>query len=653
MRLATLLFITLFPLSPVFGVNWLPVDPEHLTLKTPKVDKNADAEAIFWDVRVEDDAQGGSPKSVLSHYIRIKIFTDRGRESQATVSIASAGRTSISNVAGRTIKPDGTILELRKDAVLDKMAAKFSGVKLRTKSFAMPGVEPGAIIEYQWKENRNDQLANYVRLYFQRDIPVWQVRYHVKPLTNPFFPYAMRYRPFQLQTARFVPEQGGFFLATVSDMPAFREEPRMPPEDEVMAWMLIYYSEDKNLQGDKYWQTVGKEVHQNFKSSTKVNDAVRKAAQTAIGDSADPEDKLARLVEYCRTSVKNVRSESAGLTAQEREAAKDNKSPSDTLKHGVGTGYDINMLFAALASAAGFEVRVAKLADRSDKFFERNFLDSYFLRAYDIAVKVGDNWRFFDPASSYVRPGMLRWQEEGVPALICDPKEPVFVNTPMSGPEKSVTRRVAKLLLSDDGTLAGDIEVSYTGHAEVTQKFALAGISPQKREEDLVERIKGRLSTAEVSNVRMEDAADLAKPFKLAYRIKVPGYAQRTGKRLFLQPAFFQRNIGAMFITSERQHPIYFNYPWSEDDEVSIRLPEGWEMDLAEAPSPGKFAQVGSYDVRLGSDGKSLLYTRKLRFGENGSILFAARSYSALKNAFDFVHQQDSHTVSLKQAAAK
>ncbi len=498
MRAATLLLVTIFPLSPVFGVNWLPLDPEHLALKTPKVDKAADAEAIFWDVRVEDDAQGGSPKSVLSHYIRIKIFTDRGRESQSTVSIESAGKTSISDVAGRTIKPDGTILELKKDAVLDKMAAKIGGVKLRTKSFAMPGVEPGAIIEYQWKENRNDQLANYVRLYFQRDIPVWQVRYHVKPLTNLFFPYAMRYRPFQLQTARFLPEQGGFFLATVSDVPAFREEPRMPPEDEVMAWMLIYYSEDKNLQGDKYWQTVGKEVHQN---STKVNDAVKKAAQTAIGDASAPEDKLARLVEYCRASVKNVRYESSGLTAQEREAAKDNKSPSDTLKHGVGTGYDINMLFAALASSAGFEVRVAKLADRRDKFFERNFLDSYFLRAYDIAVRVGDNWRFFDPASSYVRPGMLRWQEEGVPALICDPREPVFVNTPMSGPEKSVTRRVARLQLSDDGTLAGDVEVSYTGHSEVSQKLAFAGISPQKREEDLVDRIKGRLSRG--SNQRL------------------------------------------------------------------------------------------------------------------------------------------------------
>ncbi len=151
----------------------------------------------------------------------------------------------------------------------------------------------------------------------------------------------------------------------------------------------------------------------------------------------------------------------------------------------------------------------------------------------------------------------------------------------------------------------------------------------------------------------MEDAGDLAKPFKLAYRIKVPGYAQRTGKRLFLQPAFFQRNLEAMFTTSQRQHPIYFNYPWSEDDEVTIRLPEGWELDMAEAPSPGKFAQVGSYDVRLGSDSGSLVYTRKLRFGENGLILFAARSYPALKNAFDFVHQQDSHTVSLKQAAAK
>ena len=40
---------------------------------------------------------------------------------------------------------------------------------------------------------------------------------------------------------------------------------------------------------------------------------------------------------------------------------------------------------------------------------------------------------------------MLRWQEEGQQALITDPKQPVWVDTPMSTADKSLVKRNAKL----------------------------------------------------------------------------------------------------------------------------------------------------------------------------------------------------------------
>ena len=40
------------------------------------------------------------------------------------------------------------------------MVVKVSGLKLRTKTFAFPGIEPGAIIEYKWKEVSLNSSAN-------------------------------------------------------------------------------------------------------------------------------------------------------------------------------------------------------------------------------------------------------------------------------------------------------------------------------------------------------------------------------------------------------------------------------------------------------------------------------------------------------------
>src|SRR2546423_15715950 len=64
--------------SALAGDEWKPVDPADLALKAPVVEADADAEALFWEVRVADDATGGDLRTALNHHIRIKILHERG-----------------------------------------------------------------------------------------------------------------------------------------------------------------------------------------------------------------------------------------------------------------------------------------------------------------------------------------------------------------------------------------------------------------------------------------------------------------------------------------------------------------------------------------------------------------------------------------------
>jgi hypothetical protein len=634
--------------------DWKPVDPADLALKTPIVEKDADAEAIFWEVRLSDDVESGTPRTVLRHYVRIKVFSERGREAQSKIDIPFFGNWKIEDVAARTIKPNGSIVELKKEDVLERTIEKLSGVKIKAKSFAMPGVEPGSIIEYRWKETRNDRLANYIRLYFQRDVPVQLVKYYIKPLSLPGFEYGMRAQRFNCATTPFTKEKDGFYSVTMSKVPAFHEEPRMPPEDTVRPWMLIYYSKETDLKGEKFWQEYGKQTYSDYKSLMKVNDDVKIASAAAIAEATTPEEKLEKLFEFCRAKIKNTNDDAAGLTADDRAKLKENKSPGDTLKRGMGTGRDIDMLFAALAIAAGFDARVVRLSDRSDTFFDKEFPDDYFIQTYDIAVKVGDQWRFYDPASTYVPLGMLRWQEEAQQALLSDPKQPVWLETPLSSPDKSKVKRSAKLKLSDDGTLEGDAHIEYYGHLGVFHKEWNDEDSPAQREETLRDIVKKQMSTAEVTDIKIENITDPLKPFVYSYHIRVPGYAQRTGKRVFLQPEFFQHGVEPLFSGSERRYPVYFNYPWSEEDAVTIDLPAGFSLDNADAPAPFRVGPLSEYNGTMGitQDGTQMVYKRKFFFGGGGAIVFPVTTYSDLKSYFDSVHQADNHTVTLKQSAA-
>ena len=651
------LFVCLLSLAPIFAVpvweDWKPIDPAELSLKNSTVEKEADAEGLFWEVRIDDNPDGNL---IFNHYIRVKVFTERGRESQSRIDLEYGKmwgtEIKIKDIAARTIKPDGSIVELKKEDIFERTIAKASGLKIQARSFAMPAVEPGCILEYRWKEIRVRSDADYLRLQFQRDIPVRRVSYLVKPYQYPNASFNSL--TMQGTSSPWVKEKNGFYSTTMTNMPAMKEEVRMPPEDQVKTWMLVYYMSDNTpTEPTKYWSDIGKRFYDRTKGLIKPNDDVKQMAAQLVADAKTDDEKLERLFEFCRTKIKNSSNDASGLTAEERAKLKDNKNPSDTLKRGVGTGGDVDLLFAALASGAGFDARIVLAPDRGDLFFNKNLPNAYFVFPRMIAVNAGGTWKFFNPGYNHLPFGMLRWQEEGEQALITDPKQPVWVDTPMTSHEKSKIQRRAKLKLSEDGTLEGEVRIEFTGHSAIGRKETLDAKSETERETDLKDDIKAQISAAEVTNIKIENVLDHTKPLVYSYNIRIPGYAQRTGKRLFVQPAFFQYGGRPLFASATRKHPIYFHYPWSEDDQVHIDVPPGYKLDNADAPAPFGSGKVSEYKPHLAvtSDAKTLVYKRMFFFGGAGSVLFPVETYPVIKSYFDQLHKQDSHSIALKQAA--
>ena len=626
------------------GDDWRPLDPAELALKTSTVEKDADAEALFWEVRLDDSQL---EEFSLKNYIRIKVFTERGKESQSRVDLPFLGSTRIKDIAARVIKPDGSILELKKDDVFEKTIVNANGLKLKAKSFALPGIEPGAIVEYRWREVIPGGSANNLRIQFRRDIPVGNVTYFLKPFQG------MRYLPFNLGETKFVKDKDGFFKFTVTNLPAFREEPRTPPENQLRSWVFLYFSDDTKLSPDNYWKNFGKAAFDGMKDSMKVDGEVKSAVATIIGDASNEEEKLRRIYDFCRTKIKNVSDDAAGLTDDEKKKLKDNKSPGDTLKRSQGTGSDIDHLFAALAKAAGFEAYFALSGNRDDLFFSKNLSNAYFLRSSFVAVKVGEKWEFFSPAEMYTEFGMLGWPEEAQEALVLDPKEPFWVRTPMAGPERSLEKRTGKFRLLDDGTIEGDVRIEYTGHLGFEKKEYNDDDSPAEREETLRSIVKKQMSTAELSEIKIENVTDPLKPFTYSYHLRVPGYAQRTGKRLFLQPGVFEHGTGSLFASTNRKYDVYFHYPWSEQDHITIELPSGFTLDNADAPpniTPELTQRICAQQIKIGTDGHFIIYDRSFFFGGGGHILFPVSSYAAMKHLFDMISQSNDHTITLKQS---
>lgn len=650
-------FFTAFSLGQ--DKTWRPVSQQELDLKAAVAEPEAEAEAIFWDVWIDDsDSDGFS----MRHYVRVKVFTERGREKYSKVDIPYIRGLKIKELAARVVRADGTSVEIAEKDIFDREIIKAGGVKVKAKSFAVPNIEPGVIVEYRYKESYSDGGASGMRLAFQRDIPIQSLSYFYKPYNS----REPRFQPYNLQGVKFEKDKKGFWLANRTNVPAFKEEPRMPPEDNVRPWMMLtstgiafteasafslsfVIKDPSNM--NMYWGGVAAEHRPILEFMKKGEGEIRKVAEQVVAGAATQEEKLKRIYEFCQREIRNTSFEPS-LTDEERKKLPQIKSVADALKKKVGSSMYVDLLFGAMASSLGMEVRLALAGDRSKMFFNPNMTNEKFVHPAAIGVKVGDDFHLYNPGVKFLPFGMLAWYEEDTYALLVGEKMNLWKETPLSSHDKTKTKRTAKLKLLEDGTLEGDVREELTGHHALSYRLENHDETAAKREEALRDDLKRRLSTAEVSSVTVENVDDHSKPVIQSYRVRIPSYAQKTGKRLFLQPGFFEYGNNAVFSSSTRKYDIYFRYPWSESDKIEIELPKGFELDNADAPDPlSDTSKISSLDVKIGYDDKThrLVYGREFYFGGNGKILFPAKSYEPLKNLWDAFHKIDAHTITLKQ----
>jgi transglutaminase-like putative cysteine protease len=632
--------------------QWAPIDPADLSLKTPRVDPAADAEVLLWEVRVTDDTELDDLNTAFDHYIRIKVFNDRGRESEGKVELPFTNQRRVRDIRGRTIAPDGTVTELAGSDVRERTIIETGGVKVKVKSFVMPAVVAGAILEYRWREIRDGELAHELVLPLQREIPVQTVRYLIKPLPElGQLGYTMRTAGFNLKSQPEVSKgPNGFTQVQVRNVSAARTESYMPHELAVRAWLFLHYADsDFDQPEQRFWSAWSKGMFEVYENELKTNNDIKQAAIDATRTATTLEDKIAALVRLTRKRVQRIDTD----TSTETGRRKPNEGARDTLKKGSGTGQDAVVLFTALANAAGLEARLAVMPDREGFVAPPAMKQPYFLSTLAAAVKNGATWRFVDVANEHARDGHPRWQQETTYALVLDGKAPVFLSVGMSQPEMSAIRSKGTLKLLANGALEGELAIEYTGHLANQSRERDDDETPAERQRLFSDELVSRLPTAVLSNFRTENLDDPDKPYIVRFGLSVPNYAQRTGSRLILQPGVMQRDVAPMFSAATRAHPVQFPFAWSEDDQVTIELPDGFDVEAGAPPRPITIAQgLAQHTVTLQTSGRTLAYARSFSFGR-GMIAFPPAAYTGLKQFFDVVHASDTHVVTLRRIETK
>ena len=509
--------------------EWPPISPEDLAMKEYPASPGAPAIILYREMHTDD------VKSFETHYHRIKIFTEEGKK-HANVEIPYLkGTFRIKEIKARTIHPDGTVVDFTGD-VFEKVVVKSKKLKILVKSFTLPDVRVGSIIEYKYSIHWGSGFLRTSRWIIEHELFTRRARFSLRPTrSNPLWtgfrlPKGKRPKP---------TEDGGYEME-FENIPAFQEEEHIPPESELKMWVHFHASVFISVECQRellFWREVGCRSHRRVEKFIGKHKALEQEVARIVHPDDPPETKLRKL--YARVhQVRNLRYDRKN--PERNEKLKKNKNVKDVLMRSYGRPLQINWLFVALARAAGFDASVVRVASRSESFFKPRLQDQRQLNAELVLVRHGGKEYYLDPAKLYCPFGLLSWDQTAVPGIHLAENGGEFVKTPSPVSDDAVTERKASLRLGEDGSLHGTVEVAFTGQEALRRRLDAIETDEAGRRKELEEEVQDWLPAgAAVEERSVTGWERTEEPLTAEFSVRIPNFGTSTGRRLILPLAIF------------------------------------------------------------------------------------------------------------------
>ncbi len=589
---SAVLLLAAFSPAAIYAQFQQPTDEELKMTADPKA---PGADAVY--LNVEEIAN--DPLHYQSYYYRIKVLTEKGKE-QATVPLPYLkGASKITDIKGRTIHSDGTIVALTAKPE-DLLAEKTGERQVGRKVFTLPSVEVGSILEYRYEIRYDDNEYSSPMWEIQRPYFVHKAHYSFTPFKE-FMPTGT---PDTSTSMYLIDERGreahsliwwtnlptgvtiktstnGSYSADVSDVPPIPDEEWMPPIRSFLYKVNFYYSFAHDATD--YWVNESKLWSKDVDKFAETSKPIKAAVDGLLAPGDSDLDKAKKLYAAVQALDNTDYSRHKSETEMKQLNIKQARHAEDTWAQKSGSSEDIAMLYLALLRAAGLTAYAVKVVDRNLGVFDPSYQRLDQLDTTLVVLSSSGKETILDPGEKMCPFGTLNWRHSFARGLGQSAQGVSVSTTPEQFYKDNSVSRNADLTLDAHGGITGRIQIVMTGQEALRwRQFALRNDDTELKKSFDHDELEGTVPDGVEAHVDHFLAVDQPDVNLMAIVNVTGSLGTATAKRIMLPGLFFETRAQRPFVHEEKRlEPVDMHYAGFIKDDVTYHLPPGTSVEGA------------------------------------------------------------------------
>lgn len=310
-------------------------------------------------------------------------------------------------------------------------------------------------------------------------------------------------------------------------------------------------------------------------------------------------------------------------------------------KEGTGNIADINLMLTSMLREAGLNASPVLVSTRSNGVPLSPTLDG-FNYVVSIVEFPDGSYVLLDASENYSEPNVLPVRALNWNGMKMG-QNGSFSWVKLTHSKTAKEENSIKAKISEDGTIDGLLRRKFQNlSAQIKRKN-----NNHIKDEDIIAKIEEDYNI-EIDNFRITNKLKMAKPYSQMLKFSSDDSVEEVNGKLYVNPLLFLSSSENPFKLKERKFPIDFASPWNDTNIISIKIPEGYNVEkLPEAQTLTLPNNLGVFKFITKQTGNEIEVQSLLQFN---SAIITPEYYQALKDFYGQVVAKQNEKIVLTKA---